>query len=740
LSTNRVRFRNSAGADFDVAAVTSAERTTLGAYVYTYEWTSGTSGTISLYRDGVLKASTSSYTGSIGIKQFGTAASSSALDLNGEIVAVSVWSGRALNAQAANEWCSDPFEMLRPVKRQSLFSIQSGNTFNETASGGALCAGSAAIQFNGEEVIQGGDTCAGVVDIQCVYSIGTSGGTVCGGTAIESVQSGTISISSPSGVKCYQRNGSNQHSITVSGTYTGAPTAVEYRFAGGSWATLDAAPAGGNFTGTAILSKGQGTIDVRFANATGTTASCSTITVGDVFVIAGQSNAEGRIASQTHVGTYTLVSFREDDAWRLNNSDPTDTGSSGRSYWPKLADYIEADQDVPVILITTADGGTGLVNPAHWQGANYTNMTAQITQSGVNGVKAVLWYQGETDVLNSVTENDYYQALKDLSDDIAVDIVGSPPICALQLGYTGAALNGIRKAIARNWDDGLKVFGGPTFYDKSGDTHPVGAANIQATVERYWAALKEKFYGGATGVGRGPKIASASFTAGRTKVEVKFNKTLKTGLTFGTAAWAVADGGGAVTVSSVAYHTTATDTVVLTLGTAAVGSTTVSLGSGTSAVGIVVPLGPDFVLPGGAGTTNLPAEPFFGEGVANAVYNETVTGGCVCAGQSATAVTYNVSKSGGVLASGGSSGVFNETATGGVIVGASAALSQFNTLVDALTQLRAVLVIPMGFANAVTTWIPGRDGRIYELRNGEVIEVLPGEAYYLRTRYPEIFQ
>lgn len=40
---------------------------------------------------------------------------------------------------------------------------------------------------------------------------------------------------------------------------------------------------------------------------------------------------------------------------------------------------------------------------------------------------------------------------------------------------------------------------------------------------------------------------------------------------------------------------------------------------------------------------------------------------------------------------------------------------------------------------SVTVWILGRDGHNYDLRNGDVIEVLPGEAYYLRTKYPEVF-
>lgn len=433
----------------------------------------------------------------------------------------------------------------------------------------------------------------------------------------------SISLSEPSGVKCYQRNGSGQHTITVSGTYTGAPANIEYRFAGGSWATLAASPTGGSFSGSAVLATGHGTIDVRFSNSTGVTASSSAVTVGDVFVVAGQSNAEGRAtnAQSKTTGSYTLSSFRADDAWRVNNDDPTDTGTSNGSIWPKLAEHIEADQSVPVILITTATGGTALVGSV-WlppSGTQYTNMVQQVTDSGVNAVKAILWYQGESDVLNGVTKTQYKDALEDFAAAAAADLPGSPKACALQIGYEGAAIDDVRTAIRELWDAGGNVFGGPSLYDQTKLLHPATDTLIQTTANRYWAALKETLYSGTSGTGRGPKLQSILLTDANTKIDVKFSRVLKTGLTFATAAWTVTDSLGAVSVSSVAYHATDTSAVTLTLATAAVGTTLVSLGKGITATGLVVPLGEDYTLPGSAGTINLPAENFVDQGISNPV-------------------------------------------------------------------------------------------------------------------------
>ncbi|MGB9110824.1 MAG: hypothetical protein WCC39_19215, partial [Telluria sp.] len=94
--------------------------------------------------------------------------------------------------------------------------------------------------------------------------------------------------------KTFQRNAQNQATVRITGTYTGAPSAIQYSWGAGAWATLDAAPAGGVFDKTVTLTgPGQGDLRVRFANSTGVSASLPAVGVFDIAIVGGQSNHVG---------------------------------------------------------------------------------------------------------------------------------------------------------------------------------------------------------------------------------------------------------------------------------------------------------------------------------------------------------------------------------------------------------------------------------------------------------------
>ena len=129
--------------------------------------------------------------------------------------------------------------------------------------------------------------------------------------------------------RIFQRNGSNQASVRISGTYTGSVTNVEYQWNGAAspaWATLQASPTGGVFDGTVTLTgPGQGSLDVRFSNSTGVTASLLAVGVGDVYMVAGQSNHVGMSVSAQTVATapgstpgWKTTEFSKANVWREN--------------------------------------------------------------------------------------------------------------------------------------------------------------------------------------------------------------------------------------------------------------------------------------------------------------------------------------------------------------------------------------------------------------------------------------
>lgn len=222
--------------------------------------------------------------------------------------------------------------------------------------------------------------------------------------------------------------------IPVSGQYTHdgtAPTAIEARFNGGTWATVDASPAAGQFNGT-LASQGaaRGTLEARFTNVTAVTDSVANVGIGEVSIAAGQSNISGRgtstntanaRASGFSIGTGTTT----DGHRQLADPITVDSGSTG-SYATKWADEFDTRySSLPLGLVVHALGGTGLYDPTDWgQGDNeYIRLLRTILQSGVlrGGVCSMMWGQGGADAAQGVSEANYETALTNFHDNLQTD-------------------------------------------------------------------------------------------------------------------------------------------------------------------------------------------------------------------------------------------------------------------------------------------------------------------------------
>jgi hypothetical protein len=408
-------------------------------------------------------------------------------------------------------------------------------------------------------------------------------------------------------------------SHTVSGTYTGTPTNVEVQLNGGSWATLQAGPTGGTFSGSVSIPTGVNTVAVRFSNDTGTTASVSNILVGDVFLVMGQSNADGRLTNQQTFaasGGNTAAVFDFDDtAWRLL-ADPTSRTGNG-TYWPLVATTILANHSIPVGFVCAAEGGTSM---SQWWAttaqARYTSAKARATLAGITAFAAALWDQGESDAINDVLQATYNANLDGLAGDV-LSTYGCPLICALTGTTTGidagTDLDEICKAQIEAWGDNTSaVKPGPVGIDRAG-LHWVTNTEAATIAGRWYQAVAAVLYGG--GNARGPRVSSATLNQARTQISVVFDKTLKTGLTLSTVPWAVSDNGTPATVSGATYTGS---TVTLTLSGAlsgGAGTCTLSFGNGNTAdgntgAGRVVPLG---------NAADQPAEPIYAQAVSEYV-------------------------------------------------------------------------------------------------------------------------
>lgn len=397
--------------------------------------------------------------------------------------------------------------------------------------------------------------------------------------------------------KIFQRDETDQHDFKLSGTYTSFCGAVQASFNDGPWVIIDDTPTGGTFSGTlADQPVGQGNLMVQ-CTLGGDADAVSNIGIGDVYVVAGQSNAEGYGTNEqlyTTIATTSAVFptvYTEADEWKVGN-DETDTDGGSGSAWPIVGGYIVEHTGVPVAFITTAEGEQSLIHDnADWaKGSSsedcgntnngalscYDNMIKQVVEADTGGIKAVLWYQGESDLgYGSAYKEAFEQLVADMQTDIGTDLVVIPQALGPILNSTSASLTNIRLAVMNTWDENPAVLYGPHGYDvhltddvENTDTiHFKEDDELQTQGYRWWKALEAHFYGGSANGGRGPIATHAYILTESDQIFITFsaNSALDDSSGTTTAAWEVLDNGSVISVTSSVV--TDNDTLILTLDT-----------------------------------------------------------------------------------------------------------------------------------------------------------------------------
>jgi hypothetical protein len=142
--------------------------------------------------------------------------------------------------------------------------------------------------------------------------------------------------------------------------------------------------------------------------------------VGEIFVVAGQSNSanHGEERQQSQTG---LVAARQNGKWQLANDPQPGASGDGGSFIPPFGDAIAHRFKVPVGIIAAGVGatsirewlprGTRFPNPptltghvtqlpnGEWEskGALFEGLVERMKEAGPQGFRAVLWHQGESD-------------------------------------------------------------------------------------------------------------------------------------------------------------------------------------------------------------------------------------------------------------------------------------------------------------------------------------------------------
>jgi hypothetical protein len=360
--------------------------------------------------------------------------------------------------------------------------------------------------------------------VTATNSVGTSTASTASNSVTPTYLVDTIVIKTPAAYQVVQRDPvSNKGQITISGLYFGNPTAIEASWNGLPFQTIVASPSGGTFTGVLTdLPPGQGTVTVRYADAITTSSSVTTVGVGDIFVLAGQSNFSGRgFSNQTYLAPTSGVvatMYGNDYTWKTL-IDPVDTNTgqidaisadaSSGSVFPLLAALIAANQNVPIAFVPTAKGGSTASQwlPAanHFSTSTlYGSMANRISSVG-GKTRAVLWYQGETDAQNCVTYSNYTSQMNTIIDSIASDFPNTKTLVG-QIGhttYTDSCVDDIRRAQQDLPKNNTNALQGAITYDinlsdEAGDTlHFRSNGDLKLFADRWWNAINRSVYSGS---------------------------------------------------------------------------------------------------------------------------------------------------------------------------------------------------------------------------------------------------
>lgn len=248
---------------------------------------------------------------------------------------------------------------------------------------------------------------------------------------------GQIKITAPVDRSVYQRDVTGQTTISVSGTYQQPVDKVEVRAIpvipgqgiATEWSLLQDKVQGGIFGGSVRLQGGWYTLEVR-ASLRGNVVGRDVVArmgVGEVFVISGQSNAQGLYEAPGPAAVDDRVNYIAYDNTVNSLFDPPTPvfdhlesniiiGPRGQTAWcwGLLGDKLARKLNVPILFINTAWEGTSVGNWAESAagkitksaiggfpypgGMPYGNLLIS-TQHYVHqlGARAILWMQGETD-------------------------------------------------------------------------------------------------------------------------------------------------------------------------------------------------------------------------------------------------------------------------------------------------------------------------------------------------------
>ncbi len=305
-----------------------------------------------------------------------------------------------------------------------------------------------------------------------------------------------LAIDSPRDYQVFQRQTLQSGNVLLAGSVSVDGDRLEARFTG-TWTRIPFDPKARSFR--TVVPMGAGgwyPLEVRLLNRRKMVAQASVphVGVGEVFVIAGQSNATnyGEVRQQPQSG---MVAAFSGTAWQIAN-DPqpgVQDGSTKGSFIPAFGDAMYARYHLPIGVACVGHGSTSVrqwlpngdridvpptmgkfvvqTGPGEWRstGQLFDGMIDRMRQLGSDGFRAVLWHQGESDAHQNpehdITARQYRQMLERVIRASRQEAGWEMPWFVAQATYHSPedpSCPPIRAAQSSLWKDGVALEGPDT--------------------------------------------------------------------------------------------------------------------------------------------------------------------------------------------------------------------------------------------------------------------------------------
>ncbi len=233
-------------------------------------------------------------------------------------------------------------------------------------------------------------------------------------------------------------------------------------------------------------------LEVRCVDGETVTAagSVEAVGVGEVFVVAGQSYAGGHndeVLKVTDPSQAVSTYDWQAKTWKVAHDPPPHNGDGG-SIWPPLGDMLVPTLRVPVAFVNVSVGAT---STAKWHPDGPLHKRLVEVGKEIGSFRAVLWQQGESDVIENTPTATYVANMQEIRDAASDGWGFEPPWLLAKSTLHPTVYNKpleeerIRKAIDQLWSQpGFRP--GP-------DTDVLGGDNRgDAKSRRHFSALGQR--------------------------------------------------------------------------------------------------------------------------------------------------------------------------------------------------------------------------------------------------------